>query len=589
MFEFIIAIMIAVGIAKPSGHFPEKLDHWVQISEWEQTENKLFNVAFRNSEIISECQDNPDSYIRFPTVIASYQQLWADVILVAEEGDAEKETISTIYPRIRVSCKQVVKAKELIWIISTPTKYLFSFSYFPLITSARDYSNVSNNIVHFSGSVALAILGFFVFFFFYGSVPIPQLLYYSGTCLAAALFSIVSSAGLFGLDIGQFWAQKVADTFLVIAMLGTVLMFRKQNLVTRFGHSLGMIFAPISLSLILFGRHYEVGQFGTSLFLVAYAIIYFDLILIQTKKLRQRRLNSFEFLSIVFIGLSFYNDFLVTFGVIDTLTLAPVAFLSFCLLSGIQIQQQVANTYTELEKYKIKLQESFVERDLQIEEHNRQHASFVESTQKIVHDIRKPFMLMNVLSNQIRKNSQSVEIIRRFHPEIEKITNYTNSLIENILLAGKQRDNKIEEIKIEDIVDEAWFFTPKKNDRYVLAKIFKHTSYLKADKTKTKRILCNLLSNAVESMPQDAKNLIVKTEDDAGFIKISVWNEGTYISPEKIASIFAPFVSNSEFGTGLGLTICKDLVTSHGGALTCISEPKMGTEFVFTLPAGSLI
>jgi len=105
------------------------------------------------------------------------------------------------------------------------------------------------------------------------------------------------------------------------------------------------------------------------------------------------------------------------------------------------------------------------------------------------------------------------------------------------------------------------------------------------------QVLLNLLSNACDAManlsPSD-RRLTVCTEVDNGCgVKISVADFGCGISQEQMQRIFQPFFTTKERGMGLGLAVCRSIVSAHGGKLWAVNEPQHGTRFNILLPAAT--
>jgi chemotaxis family two-component system sensor kinase Cph1 len=98
----------------------------------------------------------------------------------------------------------------------------------------------------------------------------------------------------------------------------------------------------------------------------------------------------------------------------------------------------------------------------------------------------------------------------------------------------------------------------------------------------------NLLSNAIKYGPaRHGRVELTVTELESGW-RIAVRDHGAGIAPEYQESIFEPFRrlrgTGHVPGTGLGLTICRQIAENHGGTLTLESTPGAGTTFVFELP-----
>ena len=112
---------------------------------------------------------------------------------------------------------------------------------------------------------------------------------------------------------------------------------------------------------------------------------------------------------------------------------------------------------------------------------------------------------------------------------------------------------------------------------------------VEADASRLKQILINLLSNAVKFT--DRGHIEVIAQPSGRMVRIAVKDTGIGISTESQKLIFEEFVQGDgsstrrHGGTGLGLSIVRKLVEMHGGAITVISEPGMGSTFTFTVPA----
>ena len=109
-----------------------------------------------------------------------------------------------------------------------------------------------------------------------------------------------------------------------------------------------------------------------------------------------------------------------------------------------------------------------------------------------------------------------------------------------------------------------------------------------ADPIALRRVLENLVINALESLPAGEGRVVVRTAEAAatthGGVAITVADTGAGIAPDAVDRIFDDFYSTKERGTGLGLSIVRRLVTDMGGRVRVQSEPGRGTTFTVDLP-----
>ena len=107
-----------------------------------------------------------------------------------------------------------------------------------------------------------------------------------------------------------------------------------------------------------------------------------------------------------------------------------------------------------------------------------------------------------------------------------------------------------------------------------------------ADRVQIGQVLINLMRNAQDAMRDtERKELLVRTSSVDGMLKVEVSDTGTGISEEITSRLFQPFVTSKPGGMGIGLSISKRIIESHGGEISARQNPDGGTTFAFTLPA----
>ncbi|MDT5156613.1 MAG: hypothetical protein QOC61_2085 [Acidobacteriota bacterium] len=113
---------------------------------------------------------------------------------------------------------------------------------------------------------------------------------------------------------------------------------------------------------------------------------------------------------------------------------------------------------------------------------------------------------------------------------------------------------------------------------------------LRADRAKLRRVLVNLISNALKFTAKGGR-VEVYAAPEGAFVRVSVKDTGVGIAPDDLQDIFDKYAqarsraTRSEKGTGLGLYITRQLVDLHGGHIEVQSELGKGSTFSFTIPA----
>jgi PAS domain S-box-containing protein len=105
-----------------------------------------------------------------------------------------------------------------------------------------------------------------------------------------------------------------------------------------------------------------------------------------------------------------------------------------------------------------------------------------------------------------------------------------------------------------------------------------------ADRVQLQQVLMNLMLNAIEAMKDTAGDLTIKTElGQGGQLLISVSDTGVGLPNENTEQIFNAFFTTKPQGSGMGLSISRSIVESHGGRLWADDNPPRGARFCFTL------
>lgn len=109
--------------------------------------------------------------------------------------------------------------------------------------------------------------------------------------------------------------------------------------------------------------------------------------------------------------------------------------------------------------------------------------------------------------------------------------------------------------------------------------------HISGDPESLLRMMGNLINNAMEAMPKGGVLTVSAGVNEDSMVAISVEDTGEGIKQELKDSLFKPYVTSKAGGTGLGLVVVKEVVSSHDGELTVTSEPGRGTIFTITFPA----
>jgi len=115
--------------------------------------------------------------------------------------------------------------------------------------------------------------------------------------------------------------------------------------------------------------------------------------------------------------------------------------------------------------------------------------------------------------------------------------------------------------------------------------------HVRGDRVQVQQVLVNLVSNACDAMSSreaEERLLTLSIHPDGPAVRVSVADAGCGLAAEEVERIFEPFVTTKSLGMGLGLTVCRTIVSAHGGRLWASNNDGPGATFHFTLPVAEV-
>ncbi|MBE7556624.1 MAG: histidine kinase [Anaerolineales bacterium] len=231
----------------------------------------------------------------------------------------------------------------------------------------------------------------------------------------------------------------------------------------------------------------------------------------------------------------------------------------------------------------------------QLKELDRLKDDFIST---VTHELRTPLTSIRAFSEILCDNpdldetrqSQFLTIILK---ESERLTRLINQVLDLSKIESGQMVWSLSEIDLTEVIKEALTATgqlfQEKNIQVELD-LPERMPRLVADRDRIMQVLLNLLSNAMKFCNNQAGWVGIRLHVKSGFAQVDVSDNGPGIRPKDQEVIFEKFrqvgdtLTEKPQGTGLGLPICRHIITHFGGKLWVKSEPGNGATFSFTLP-----
>jgi two-component system sensor histidine kinase/response regulator len=214
----------------------------------------------------------------------------------------------------------------------------------------------------------------------------------------------------------------------------------------------------------------------------------------------------------------------------------------------------------------------------------------------LTHDLRTPLVAAKRILEMIRMQEQNFK--RRETGELlqglEETTQHTLQLINHLLEGFQLQEAGLtlfkQPVRLHQLVDECFSsFSVLADVKGIRLSNSIPDSWepIALDVTQFKRVITNLVSNAITNSP-DGSCVDVSARDCSGqSIEIQIKDNGPGIPPDLLPHIFERYYSGSfqskKIGSGLGLSICKSIIELHGGSIQ-VASAKEGTCFAVSLP-----
>ncbi|WP_256757400.1 sensor histidine kinase [Cohnella sp. WQ 127256] len=369
------------------------------------------------------------------------------------------------------------------------------------------------------------------------------------------------------------------------------------------------ISSTIAALLILCVIFKEPLQFTSWILAFQIYILFFSaraLIGLVQSALRKREGAILALIGVAGFVLTIVNDMLFYNGWWRSFDLLPFGLLFLIVMNSFIISLRFSLTYEraeqmseELMEWNNSLEERISERTIELQRMEQSRAQLISD---ISHDLRTPITLLQGYLEALRDNvisepSRRDRTIRSMLTKVEGL----NSLIQDLFDLSVLEARKVE-LSLEDIPLEGW--KERLTVQYSLEMQTKGISFVckledesaiqamvNIDIRRMDRVFANLLYNALRYTPEGgAITITMRTQINNPIAEVLVADNGIGIEPDDLPFIFDRFYkkeksrNSSTGGSGLGLSIAKEVVELHGGQINVYNSTEGGSVFRIQLP-----
>lgn len=367
---------------------------------------------------------------------------------------------------------------------------------------------------------------------------------------------------------------------------------------TKFAVFLSVLFA----SLTIFGSVTTRALVIEPNYIFAVLLVFYLYFVVY--KVLKKRVPGALFFSVAYLVFSLcaLNDIMNMFELIHTTNLLSYGILVFVFLLSILQGERTNNLHLNTVKLsreltdlnldlETKVKERTAELDGSLRNLNRLNKFQEGMTNMIAHDLKGPLMQI------IGVEKVSVSNVGAIKNSGYRMLNMVQNMLDTYKFSNKRVEVKQERINIVEAIDELVgefsFFARKKT---INIELLQQASLdLNSDSHMFKRIVSNILSNAIRFSPVGGLIQIKISPLETDNVRIGISNQGPKLSSElkecvfDIHSSMHTKVSDEYKTSGLGLSLCKMAIDALGGRIGVISEDDLDLEFWFALPGAVLV
>jgi len=222
-----------------------------------------------------------------------------------------------------------------------------------------------------------------------------------------------------------------------------------------------------------------------------------------------------------------------------------------------------------------------------------------ELTASLAHEVNQPIAAAITNSNTCLRwlacDPPDVEEARQALSRIVKDATRAADIVKRIRSMFKKGAAQQESVDVNEAIRDVIILMRNEAYRYSVSfrtDLARDLPKVMADRVQLQQVLTNLMLNGIEAMKEvdAARELTVRSEKaENSHLLISVSDTGVGLAPQQADQIFKAFFTTKPDGTGMGLSISRSIIESHGGRLWAASNQPRGAVFQFTLPSAKAL
>ena len=204
----------------------------------------------------------------------------------------------------------------------------------------------------------------------------------------------------------------------------------------------------------------------------------------------------------------------------------------------------------------------------------------------VAHEIRNPMTSVRGFMQLMQKENLTKEQQMYISISIEELDR-AQGIINQYLALAKPQIDQYETIDLTSVIRQSIdvMHSYAILNSIHITQLVESSLEIEGLKLEIQQLLINIIKNAIEAIKSEGEIWISAAKNSNGFVSIQIKDNGVGMTEDQIKKLGNPYYSTKEKGTGLGLTVCHQIVKKMGGQIKINSELKKGTCFTINLPS----
>lgn len=203
---------------------------------------------------------------------------------------------------------------------------------------------------------------------------------------------------------------------------------------------------------------------------------------------------------------------------------------------------------------------------------------------KITHEIKNPMAVCKGYLDML--DTSDKKQVERYVPIIKEEIDRTLLILKDFLSLNKikiEKDIMDINLLVEEVIDSVSPLT-KQNKIIIEESLIDDEVYINGDYNRLKQVLINLVKNSIEAINKDDGKISISTNLNNNNFYIVIEDNGCGMNEEILSKIDEPFYTTKKNGTGLGVSLSKEILDAHNSKIEYKSKENVGTTVTITIP-----